>query len=136
VEVVEVVEAVEAVEVVEAVGTAATDQSAQPLSLSGLSRKIGGAIGTTTSLLAGVSDESSAKIALPKLTIVSEGLSEVVLSVPNIPEVAKNQLAKLISSGIGRIQPLADKALSIPGVQDILQPVLGPMIQTLEGLTE
>ncbi|MFT6304661.1 MAG: hypothetical protein ACJAY2_003865 [Pseudomonadales bacterium] len=37
---------------------------------------------------------------------------------------------------MGRIQPLADKALSIPGVQDILQPVLGPMIQTLEGLTE
>ncbi|MFT5895898.1 MAG: hypothetical protein ACI8VW_002773 [bacterium] len=114
----------------------AAEQIAPPMSLSGLSRKIGGAIGTTTSLLASVSDEASAKAVLPKLTSVSEGLSDVALGVPEIPDAAKAALAKLISSGIDRIKPLADKALSIPGVGDVLQPTLDPMLETFKGLTQ
>jgi hypothetical protein len=111
-------------------------QTTPPMSLSGLSRKIGGAIGTTTSLLASVSDEASAKAVLPKLTSVSEGLNDAALSVPEIPDAAKAALAKLIGSGIDRIKPLADKALSIPGVGDVLQPALDPMMETLEGLRQ
>jgi hypothetical protein len=128
--------AVAIADVTESAVATAAEQAAQPMSLSSLSRKIGGAIGTTTSLLAGVSDEASAKAVLPKLASVMEGLSEVALSVPGIPDAAKAPLAKLISSGIDRIKPLADKSLSNRGVGDILQPVLGPMMETLEGLTQ
>ncbi|MDB4222293.1 hypothetical protein N9850_00855 [Granulosicoccus sp.] len=109
---------------------------AQPLSLSGLSRKIGSAIGSTSGLLSGVSDEASATAALPKLAGISESLSEVALQIPNIPDAAKAPLANLINGGIDKIKPLADKALSLPGVGDILNPVIGPMMETLSGLSQ
>lgn len=116
--------------------TQVSEQLTQPLSLSGLSRKIGAAIGTTTSLLSGVTDEASAIAVLPTLTQVSKSLNESVDSFTQIPEAAKAPLSKLINSGIEKIQPLADKALSIPGAGDVLAPVIGPMMDTLQGLAQ
>jgi len=61
-------------------------------------------------------------------------LNGVTQRVSNVPDAAKAPLAKMISGGIDKIKPLAEKATSIPGVGDILQPVMGPMLETLAGL--
>ena len=113
-----------------------TAESSEPLTLTGMTRKIGLAIGTTTSLLSGVTDADSANAALPKLTEANENLGQLAQAIPSIPDVAKAPLSKQINSGIDRITPLADKALGNPGVSGVLQPVLGPMMDTLKGMTQ
>jgi len=113
----------------------ASDES-ESLSLSGLSRVLGNALGSTKSVLAGVTDEASAKEALPRLEEANASVQQVVKLIPNIPDVAKGPLSKLVGNGLSGIKPLADSALSLPGVGDTLQPVIGPMLETLSTLSE
>ncbi len=113
----------------------ASDES-ESLSLSGLSRVLGNALGSTKSVLAGVTDEASAKEALPRLEEANASVQKVAKLIPNIPDVAKGPLSKLVGNGLSGIKPLADSALSLPGVGDTLQPVVGPMLETLSTLSE
>jgi len=107
-----------------------------PLSVSGISRALGNALGSTKSVLAGVSDQASAEQALPRLQAASMSVNKVAELVPNMPDVAQVPLAKLAGNGLSGIQPLSDSALSLPGVGPTLQPVMGPMLETLAKLSE
>ena len=51
-----------------------------------------------------------------------------------VPEAARGPLQGVVSEGLGSLQPIVDKAMALPGVGGILEPVLKPMMETLGGL--
>ena len=114
----------------------ATTEATESFSLAGFSRQIGGVFGTTTSVLSGVTDEDSAKAALPALEDASASLEAVASTFSAVPEAAQGPLKGIMEKGMGRIQPIADAALANEGVGSVLNPVVGPMMETLKGLIE
>lgn len=114
----------------------ATAEVTESFSLAGFSRQIGSVFGTTTSVLSGVTDEDSAKAALPALEGASASLEAVANTFSAAPEAAQGPLKGIMEKGMARIQPMADAALANEGVGSVLDPVIGPMMETLKGLIE
>ena len=105
-------------------------------SLGGVSRSLGGVFGTTSALLNGVTDAESAEAALPRLERASGTLDDVAAQYENAPESARGPLQGVIDDGLARIRPLIDTVMTREGVASVLSPVVEPMLETLQGLSE
>lgn len=103
--------------------------------MDGLTGQLNGAFGSATEALGGITDADSATAALPKLTEAGEGLTNFGNVFKRLPDAAKGPLSGMLENGMGAIGPLLEKAQAIPGVGSILEPVIGPIMATLEGLT-
>jgi len=107
-----------------------------PLTLGALSRQVGNTIGSTQRILEGVTDSESATAAVPKLEAINDSLSSLSQAIPDIPDVAKAPMANLVGQGVTRIQPLVDKTSQTEGVGEILNPVLGKLMNTFSELSQ
>lgn len=111
-------------------------QEAMPdgVDLTKISGALDGVFESTSSALGGITDIDSAKAAIPSLEDASDslgGLSDVVM---RLPDAAKGPIGNLVTTGIGSIQPLIDKVSALPGVGDVLEPIITPMLETLNSL--
>lgn len=104
--------------------------------LNGISRQLGRVFGVTSSVMLTSTDEASATVALPRLVTASSSLDEVTDSFAALPDAAKHPLKKAIGSSLMRLTPLVDNTLGKEGVGPVLTPVIGPMMETLNGLTK
>jgi hypothetical protein len=102
--------------------------------MDGLTSQLDGVFESTTSALGGITDADSATAALPQLTEASEGVSQFGEVFKRLPDAAKGPLASMLETGVGAVGPLLEKAKAIPGVGDIIEPIVGPMLATIEGL--
>jgi hypothetical protein len=84
--------------------------------------------------LGGVTDEASAKTALPKLQDVLGKLNGVKASAAALPAEARGPLATIASGLMPSLAPLIDKALAIPGVAAVLKPILEQITASLGGI--
>ena len=109
--------------------------SAGAFDLGGISRRFGGVFGSTSAILNGVTDAESAEKAAPRLERTSADLDEIAALYEEAPESARGPLKRVIDSGIARVQPLADSVLTRDGVGPVLGPIVEPMMETLQGLS-
>jgi len=85
-------------------------------------------------VLGGVTDTTSAEVALPQLRDFAPRIEAVQTSTKGLPEAGRSMIAKLVADNLPGIQTALDTVLAIPGVREILGPVVTPMIETLSKL--
>lgn len=103
--------------------------------MDGLTGQLDGVFGSATEALGGITDADSATAALPQLTEASEGLSQFGGVFNRLPDAVKGPLGSMLENGVAAVMPLLERAQAIPGVSDIIEPIVGPMLATIEGLT-
>ena len=81
--------------------------------------------------LAGVTDEASAKAAVPEFEKFGPLLSTLETEAGKLPADEKPAFAKVIADNLGLLGKIVEKVMAIPGVKDVLGPVVTPMIETL-----
>jgi len=89
-----------------------------------------------TKLLGEVTDEASAKTALPEIQKLAPSLDAFTKAAGAIPEAGRDSAMQLVTDRLGPIQELVAKVMAIPGVKEVLEPVVGPMLETLSGLVK
>lgn len=87
-----------------------------------------------TKVLGGVKDEASAKAALPEFEKFSPMLTTLEEETAKLPADEKPAFAKVIAENLGLLQKAIDTVMAIPGVKEVLGPVVTPMIEALSKL--
>lgn len=87
-----------------------------------------------TKVLSGVKDEASAKAALPELEKLAPVLTTLQDETAKLPGDERPAFAKVIAENLGPLQKLIDTVMAIPGVKQLLGPVLTPMVEALAKL--
>jgi hypothetical protein len=85
-------------------------------------------------VLGGVNDTTSAEVAVPQLKEFLPQLDAVQTATNGLPSEGKSLIAKMVSENLAGLQKVIDTVLAIPGVRDVLGPVVTPMIDTLSKL--
>jgi hypothetical protein len=99
--------------------------------------KVAGSLFTgLTKALGGVTDEASAKAALPELEKFAPMLTTLEQEAGRLPADEKPAFAKVIADNLGLLGKLVEKVMAIPGVRDVLGPVVTPMIETLTKMSK
>ena len=101
---------------------------------SAISGGIEGVFGSATDALSGVTDAASAEAALPALEEVSGKLGGLNDVVSRLPDAAKGPIGGIVSTGLASVQPLIEKVSAIPGVGAIIEPIVTPMLEMLQGM--
>jgi hypothetical protein len=92
--------------------------------------------GGLSSVLTGVTDEASAKAALPKLEGFSPMLEQLTAEAGKLPAEEKTAFGEFVGKNLGLLQKLIDTAMAIPGVKNVLGAVVTPMVEALTKLTK
>lgn len=123
----------------EAAGEAATAvgnlaQSLQALAVDGVDvgSRIGGAVNSLTSALAGISDGPTAEAAKAKIDEAGQALSEVGTTVEQLPAEGRKLLADALSAALPTIRAGIDRVTAIEGVGAELKPTLDEIYARLE----
>lgn len=90
--------------------------------------------GGLTKILGGVTSEETARTAIPELEKLGPVLSGVQSEAAKLEGENKTAFAEFVSKNLGLLQKVIDTAMAIPGVKDLLGPVVGPMIETIKKL--
>ena len=86
--------------------------------------------------LQGITDTASAQAALPKLEEMRTNVDQMSDLAGQLPSEGKQALAGRVSSAMPALLELIDKVMAIPGVSDVLKPVVDPMRAKLESLAQ
>lgn len=95
--------------------------------LTGLFGNLGKVLGTVT-------DEASARAAIPQLTDYAPMLESLQKSTVALPEAGRSTIVELVTKNMGALQKVIDTIMAIPGVKEILGPTVTPMVETLSKL--
>ncbi len=90
--------------------------------------------GNATETLGGISDIDSAKAALPALGELGTSVDSVTDMIGKVPDAARGPISSIAEEGMGKLQPIIDKVMAIPGVGAVLQPVMEPIMEKLQEL--
>lgn len=90
--------------------------------------------GGLTSVLKGVTNEETARLAIPELEKLAPVLSGVQGEAEKLSGEEKTAFGDFITKNLGTLQKVIDTVMAIPGVKDLLGPVVTPMIETIKKL--
>lgn len=93
-----------------------------------------GLFGNLGKVLGGVTNEDSARAAIPQLTEFAPVLESLQKSTVALPEAGRSTIAEMVLKNMGGLQKVIDTVMAIPGVKEILGPTVTPMIETLSKL--
>jgi len=93
-----------------------------------------GLFGNLTKVLGGVKDEDTAKAAIPQLNEFAPILESLQKSTGALPAEGRSSIAKLVADNLGGLQKVIDTVMAIPGVKELLGPVVVPMVETISKL--
>ena len=113
----------------------ATASAAEAIDPGAFGDQIGGLFSSATDTLSGVTDADSAKAAIPALGELGTKVDDLSGMMSNLPETAMGPIGDIATKGMGTLQPVVDKVLALPGVGSILSPVVGPIMEKLQGLS-
>jgi len=129
---------VDRTEVIEREGKKIIDTVAETISIDPKFLEAGKVAGSLfnglTKVLGGVKDEASAKAALPELEKFGPLLKTLESETEKLPADEKPAFAKVIADNLGLLKKVIDTAMAIPGVKDLLGPVVTPMVEALTKL--
>jgi hypothetical protein len=97
-------------------------------------REVGNVFSTLTSTLNGITDEASAREALPQLEEVAGQVDNLSGLFGQLPDAAKTSVSSLINDNLGGLNDVISKVTALPGVGSIIQTVLDNIVKTLSGL--
>ena len=89
-------------------------------------------IGTT---LKDITDIESAKAALPKLEDMSSRFETLKTTFNALPEASRPTIAKAADASLGKLEEQRERIEQIPGVGEILKPILDRIFETLSAIT-
>jgi hypothetical protein len=92
--------------------------------------------GGLTSVLKGVTNEETARAVVPELEKLAPMLGSLETEVGNLPAEEKPAFAEFIGKNLGMLQKVIDTVMALPGVKDVLGPVVAPMIETLTAMSK
>jgi hypothetical protein len=92
--------------------------------------------GGLTSVLKGVTNEETAKLALPELEKLAPMLTSLEDEAGKLPAEEKPAFASFVGKNLGLLSKVIDTVMAIPGVKDLLGPVVVPMVETLTKLSK
>ena len=93
-----------------------------------------GLFGNLGKVLGGVTNEDSARAAIPQLTEFAPVLESLQKSTVALPEAGRSTIAEMVLKNMGGLKKVIDTVMAIPGVKEILGPTVTPMIETLSKL--
>jgi hypothetical protein len=93
-----------------------------------------GLFGNLGKVLGGVTNEESARSAIPQLSEFAPVLESLQKSTVALPEAGRSSIVELVTKNMGSLQTVIDTVMAIPGVKEILGPTVTPMIETLSKL--
>ncbi|NCX99333.1 MAG: DUF937 domain-containing protein [Planctomycetia bacterium] len=92
--------------------------------------------GGLTTVLKGVTDEATAKAALPKLEEFTPILEQLTTEAGKLPAEEKSAFGEFVGKNLGLLQKVIDTVMALPGVKDVLGKVVTPMVEALTKLTK
>jgi hypothetical protein len=109
----------------------------QSLSVGGidLGKQVTDSIGSLRSTLAGITDEASARAALPKLQAATSQIDKVDSLIGQLSSTQRTALAGLVTPVMPALNQLFDRVLAIPGVADVIKPTIDTLKAKLATLT-
>jgi hypothetical protein len=109
----------------------------QNLMLAGVDvgKEIAGGLENLRTALRGITDADSAKAALPKLQDAKGQIDKVNGLIDQLSPEQRKILAGLVNQFMPTISPLFDKVLTIPGVAELIKPIIDGLRTTLTALT-
>jgi len=88
------------------------------------------------SVLKGVTNEETARLALPELEKLAPMLTTLEAEAGRLPAEEKPAFASFVGKNLGMLSKVIDTVMVIPGVKDLLGPVVVPMVETLTKLSK
>jgi hypothetical protein len=113
------------------VGAAPTDLTVGGVNLA---NQINVSVGSLKAVLPGMTDEASAKAALPKLKEATAQLNEVSSRATQLSPEGKSMLIKLIVAATPAVNQMCDKVLATPGAGAIAKPAIDELRGKLDVL--
>jgi hypothetical protein len=98
-------------------------------------KEITGGLETLRSSLQGVTDADSAKATLPKLRDAKAQIDKVNSLVGQLSPEQRKMLAGLVNQFMPTLNPLFDKVLAMPGVAELIKPIIDGVRTTLTSLS-
>ena len=92
--------------------------------------------GGLTSVLKGVTNEETARAVVPELEKLAPMLGSLETEVGNLPAEEKPAFSEFIGKNLSMLQKVIDTVMALPGVKDVLGPVVAPMIETLTAMSK
>lgn len=100
-----------------------------------LQNELNTAVTSTSSALATITSPAEAQAALPGLRESAGKLDSLTTRFQQLPTAVRAPISSGAKGLMGKLQPMIDRAMAIPGAGEILSPVINPMIKNLETLT-
>ncbi len=132
---------VDRTEVIEREGKKLTDTVFETISIDPkfveavrLSKNATDLFGGLTKALTGVTSVETARTAIPELEKLGPMLTGVQSEAERLSGAEKTAFGEFITKNLGLLQKVIDTAMAIPGVKEILGPVVTPMIETIRKL--
>lgn len=99
------------------------------MSIEDLQKKLAGSFDGITETLGGITDVDTAKGAVSKLQEAAKAYAD--LGMDKMPAAATSTLVPVIKPLFEKVGGLLNGLYLIPGVKEIIEPVLGPMVQSV-----
>ena len=88
------------------------------------------------SVLKGVTNEETARLALPELEKLAPMLTTLEAEAGRLPAEEKPAFASFVGKNLGMLSKVIDTVMAIPGVKEVLGPVVTPMVESLTKMTK
>jgi hypothetical protein len=111
-----------------------TVPTVSPEQLTELQGKLTGTFDGLSSALGGITDAATATDAVGKIKEAVDGYNS--LNLDDLPATGQNALAPFVKPLLEKLMAVLDKAYLIPGVKDVVEPVIGPMVASVNGLID
>jgi len=98
------------------------------ISMDDLKKKLDGSFGGVVSALEGITDVDTAKGAVGKLEEAAKSYTE---SMTGVPDAAKGVLGSFFGPYLKTVGGILEKLYAIPGVKEVIEPVIGPMVESV-----
>jgi hypothetical protein len=108
----------------------------QSVAVGGLdvSKQLGDSLTALQTSLQGITDEATAKAALPKLQDVKAQVDKITNQVGQLSPEQRKIIVGLVGPVMGTLNQLFDKVLAIPGVGELLKPTIDALKANLATL--
>ena len=90
--------------------------------------------GSTAETLGGITDAESATAALPQLEEAKSSLDGLGSMLSGADDTVKSAAGGVIGKGTETLSPMIEKLQGNEGAWSVIEPVVGPMMETLKGL--
>lgn len=114
--------------------SAAVEKASDAIDLTAFGGDVTGLFGKLTDSFKGITDVPSAEAAVPGLKDLAGILEGYKTTADKLPGAGKATVKEMVGTNLGILQPIIDTVLAIPGVGDILRPIVEPMLKTLGAL--